>query len=515
MLRLCALIPCVAAVVVGCSPAVPGSAIPTPPTDIVYERSISDLQSAMSSGRTTSVQLVDGYLARIRAYDDGGPTLNSLIVVNPRAREEAAALDRERQSGRVRGPMHGIPVILKDNYSTTDLPTTGGSVALRGFVPSSEAFQVRKLRDAGAVILAKANMQELASGITNVSSLGGQTCNPYDPTKNPGGSSGGSGVAAAASFAAIAYGSDTCGSIRIPAAFNNLFGLRPTKGLVSITGIIPLSHTQDVAAPLARTVADLAAGLDAIVGPDPADPATRLLDTMMLTTFAASLDTTALRGARIGALTSYFGTDPEDAEAAAIARGALDRMRGQGAEVVDIVIPGLDSLVRGATVIDYEFKYDLQDFLAATAGAPVSSLAQILERGLFHSSVEASFRRREGAGTRDSEAYRTALARRDSVRRLVVRFMDENRLDAIAYPAIRRRPAPVGMAQGGSNCQLSAVSGLPALSMPAGFTTDSLPLGVELVGRPLADARLVAIAYDYEQAVRPRRPPRTTPALRQ
>jgi Asp-tRNA(Asn)/Glu-tRNA(Gln) amidotransferase A subunit family amidase len=499
---------------IACSPAAPGTAGPTPPADIVYERSIADLQAAMTSGRATSVQLVDAYLARIRAYDDSGPALNALILVNPSARDEAAALDRERRAGRVRGPLHGIPVILKDNYSTTDMATTAGSVALRGFVPSAEAFQVRKLRDAGAVILAKANMQELASGITNVSSLGGQTCNPYDPTKNPGGSSGGSGVAAAASFAAIAYGSDTCGSIRIPAAFNNVFGLRPTKGLVSITGIIPLSHTQDVAGPLARTVSDLAIGLDAIVGPDPADPATRLLETMMLTTFAASLDTTALRGARIGALTSYFGTEATDADAAAIVRGALDRMRGQGAEVVDITIPGLDSLVRGAGVIDFEFKYDLQDYLAATPGAPISTLAQILERGLFHSSVEASFRRREGAGTRDSEAYRTSLARRDSVRRLVVRFMDENRLDAIAYPPIRHRPASVGMTQAGSNCQLSAVSGLPALSMPGGFTADSLPLGIELLGRPLADARLVAMAYDYEQAVRPRRPPRTTPPLK-
>ena len=497
-----------------CTPAVQPAGPPPPRADIVYEASIPDLQAALTSGGATSAQLVDAYLARIQAYDDAGPALNSIILVNPRARTEAAVLDAERRAGRVRGPMHGIPVILKDNYSTTDMPTTAGSVALKGFVPSSEAFQVRKLRDAGAVILAKANMQELASGITNVSSLGGQTCNPYDPTKNPGGSSGGSGAAAAASFAAIAYGSDTCGSIRIPASFNNLFGLRPTKGLVSITGIIPLSHTQDVAGPLARTVTDLAIGLDAIVGPDPADPATRLLDTMMLTTFAASLDTTALRGARIGVLTSYFGTDTADAEVARIVRSALDRMRPQGAELVEITIPRLDTLVGAAGVIDFEFKYDLQDYLAATPGAPVSSLTQILERGLFHTSVEVSFRRREARGTRDSDAYRSALAHRDSVRRLVVRFMDENRLDAIAYPAIRRRPAPVGSGQSGSNCQLSAVSGLPALSMPAGFTADSLPIGLELLGRPLADGRLVAIAYDYEQAVRPRRPPRATPALR-
>jgi Asp-tRNA(Asn)/Glu-tRNA(Gln) amidotransferase A subunit family amidase len=413
----------------------------------------------------------------------------------------------------VRGPLHGIPIILKDNFATTDMPTTAGAVALRGLTPRRDAFQVTKLREAGAIILAKANMQELASGITNVSSLGGQTCNPYDPTKNPGGSSGGSGAAAAASFAALAWGSDTCGSIRIPSAFNNLFGLRPTKGLVSITGIVPLSHTQDVAGPLARTATDLAIGLDAIVGRDPQDPATAILDTATLPRFVQSLDTAALRGARLGVLTSYFGSDDADAEAARVVRAAIARLRAEGAEIVEIDIPGLDSLTRGASVIDFEFEPDLEDFLRENPGAAVSSLAEIIERNLHHPSVDVSFRRRERAGTRDSDAYRAALARRDAVRRAVVGLMDSERLDAILYPTIRRKPVTIPASQSGSTCTLSAVSGLPALSMPAGFTADSLPLGVELLGRPLADARLVAFAYDYEQAVRPRRPPRTTPPL--
>lgn len=481
--------------------------------DIVFEASITDLQAAMTAGRVTSVALVDAYLARIAAYDHSGPALNALLRLNPAARAEAAARDAERKAGRVRGPLHGIPIILKDNIGTADQPTTGGSIALAGFVPAQDAFIVRKLRDAGAIILAKSNLHELASGITTISSLGGQTCNPYDPLRNPGGSSGGSGAAVAASFAAIAYGTDTCGSIRIPSASNNLFGLRPTKGLTSIDGIIPLAHTQDVVGPLARTVMDLAIGLDAIVAPDPADTATSVLTGRPLPQFVTALDTTALRGARIGVLTSYLAPQPEDVEASVIIRAALARMQAQGAQIIDVTIPSLDSLVGRAGVIEFEFKYDFQDFMVRTPNAPVSSVAQILERGLYDVAIEPSLRRRDATGTRDSEAYRTALAFRAKTRDVVVGLLDAIRLDAIAYPTVRRKPALIGQTQPGANCQLSAVTGLPALSMPAGFTADSLPIGIELIGRPLADPRLLAFAYDYEQAAHPRRPPRTTPAL--
>ena len=232
----------------------------------VLEASIPDLQEAMADGRVTAVQLVDAYLARIGAYDQGGPALNSMIRLNLNARVQAAALDQERALRGARGPLHGIPIILKDNYDTADMPTSGGSIALAGSIPPDDAFQVRKLREAGVVILGKSNLHELALGITTISSVGGQTRNPYDPSRNPGGSSGGTGAAIAASFAAIGWGSDTCGSIRIPASHHNLFGLRPTKGLSSIDGIIPLSHTQDVGGPLARTAMDLAIGLDATIG---------------------------------------------------------------------------------------------------------------------------------------------------------------------------------------------------------------------------------------------------------
>lgn len=487
---------------------------PTAPRgDIVYEASITELQTAMAQGRTTSVALVDAYLARISAYDHAGPALNAMLRRNPSARTDAAAMDAERRAGKVRGPLHGIPIILKDNYGTIGMPTSAGSIALAGMQTPFDAFQVKKLRDAGAIILGKSTLHELASGITTISSITGQTCNPYDPDRNPGGSSGGSGAAVAASYAAIAWGSDTCGSIRIPAAVHNLFGLRPTKGLSSITGIVPLSHTQDVGGPIARTVMDLAIGLDATVGADPADSATKILTGVPLPRFVASLDSTSLRGKRIGVLTAHVGTELDDAEGTRVVRAALDKMKARGAEIVDIAIPELDGIIGGAGVIDYELKPDLLEYLAAVPGAPVKSLTELLDRGLFHTQLEVPLRRREANGTRMSDAYRTALGRRVTARNLVTSFLDENRLDAIAYPTMRRKPALINEPQRGANCQLSAVTGLPALTMPAGFTPDGLPIGLELLGRSLDDAKLVSMAYDYEQSVKPRRAPGTTPAL--
>ena len=479
----------------------------------VFEASIPDLQEAMEDGRVTAVQLVDAYLARISAYDQGGPALNSMIRLNPNARAQAAALDQERALRSTRGPLHGIPIILKDNYDTADLPTSGGSIALAGMIPPDDAFQVRKLREAGAVILGKSNLHELAMGITTISSVGGQTRNPYDPSRNPGGSSGGTGAAIAASFAAIGWGSDTCGSIRIPASHHNLFGLRPTKGLSSIDGIIPLSHTQDVGGPLARTAMDLAIGLDATIGADPADPATRILADGPLPRFVEGLDTEALQGARIGVLTALFGDAADDREHARIVRAALDSMSEAGAEIIDMEIPGLDSLLLGSSLIGLEFKWDLIDYLAATPGAPVSSLQDLLDRGLYHVRLEGTLRRRAGTEETDSAAYARALDKRAAARDAVVARMDELLLDALVYPTIRRRAARIGDPQGGSNCQLSATTGLPALSVPAGFSGLGLPTGLELLGRPLQDARLLALGFAFEQAVKPRRAPARTPPL--
>lgn len=479
----------------------------------VAERSVVELQEAMTRGEVTSRQLVDAYLARIEAYDRQGPAINALVSVNPRARAIADALDRERAAKGPRGPLHGIPIVVKDNYNTADMPTTGSTLGLAGFTPARDAFLVTRLREAGVVILGKTNLHELAAGITSISSLGGQTRNPYDPSRNAGGSSGGTGAAVAASFAAFGMGSDTCGSIRIPSSHANLVGLRGTAGLSSRDGIIPLSHTQDIGGPLARTALDLAMALDATVGPDPNDPATTAGDGRRPAGFRAALREDALQGARIGVLTAYFTGDGVDSDMTSTVRQALDEMKKAGAELVDVSVPGLDALTGASGLIPYEFKFDLIDYLAREPSAPVKSLADILDRGLYHAALEQTFRRRNAVEERDSEAYRKALAAREQLARVLTVLITAQRLDAIAYPTMRRRPAKLGEPQSGSTCQVSAQSGLPAISLPAGFTLDGLPAGLELLGLPWSDARLVSLAYAFERVSARRKAPLYTPPL--
>src|SRR5262245_52118583 len=311
----------------------------------VAEKSVRDLQSAMAAGQVTSERLVELYLARIAAYDQAGPRLNAVLHVNPNAAAVARALDQERKSRGIRGPLHGIPVLLKDNFETRDMPTTGGSLALRGVVPARDAFQVAKLRLAGAVLLGKVNLHELALGLTGVSSFGGQTLNPYDARRTPGGSSGGSGAAAAACFAAFTMGTDTSGSIRIPSSHNCLVGLRPSAGLSSRAGIIPFGHTQDTGGPMARSVEDVALVLDATVGYDPADPITQSSGGKVPRSYTTALQVGALKSARVGVLTEFFGAAPEDQEVALVVRAAIDEMKARGAATVDVVIPDLAKLV--------------------------------------------------------------------------------------------------------------------------------------------------------------------------
>jgi amidase len=487
------------------------TARPTVKTLEVFEASVLDLQRAMADGKTTSVQLVNAYLARIAAYETQGPELNAMIRLNPRARADAERLDQERRAGRVRGPLHGIPIVLKDNYDTFDLPTSGGLLAFAALQPKEDAFVVRRLREAGAVIIGKTNLHELAHGITSVSSLGGQTRNPYDPQRSPGGSSGGTGAAVAASFAAVGWGSDTCGSIRIPCAYNNLVGLRPTQGIVSRHGIMPLSHTQDIGGPLARTVMDLAIALDATVAIDSTDPAARPYLGRAMPRFTDSLSRTALKSARLATLTHFFADT--DQEIADTVRAAIRAMKDLGAEVIDLRIAGFDSLVAGTSVIPLEMKFDIDDYLAAHPGAPLKSFSEILSGGFYHEALEPRFRARDTMKVRDSEPYKRALAKQIALRERLVFLFDSLRLDAIVYPTMRQRPVFIDDAQPGGTCQLAAHSGLPAISMQAGFTADGLPIGIELMGRPLGDARLVALAYAFEQAGTRRRPPPTTPAL--
>lgn len=476
----------------------------------IVEASITDLQRALSNGEVTSVQLVQAYQDRITAYDQQGPQLNSIIRMNPAASEDAARLDAERQAGQLRGPLHGIPVVVKDNYNTRFMATTGGSVALADFIPNANATQVDKLLDAGAIIIAKTNLHEYAYGITTVSSLRGQTRNPYDPRRVPGGSSGGTAAAVAASFAAVGMGSDTCGSIRIPSAFNNLVGLRPSKGLSSIYGIMPLSHTQDVAGPLARTTRDLAIVLDVVSGFDARDPATALVQDRAVPGFEALLDSVAISQLRLGRLTSYFQS--ADGQVRRSAEQALDRLAAQGAQIIDVEIDNLGELVAASGVIGHEFKPDLNQYLTEFESGDMQDLADIVSQGLYHEAVQGALQRSQAA-TGDPDAYAAALAARQALRQAVEAVLEANNLDALVYPPIADMPVMIGSGQPGNNCSLSANAGLPALSMPVGFSSDGLPVGLELLGGLLQDAHLLAIGHAWEQFRLPRQTPFVTPPL--
>jgi amidase len=482
-----------------------------PPFDVM-EKSIAELVSAMDAGQVTSHALVQTYLDRIAAYDQQGPAINAVIAINPRALAEADALDRERAAGRRRGPLHGIPIVVKDNYDTADMPTTAASIALKGSMPEHDAFQVRKLRAAGAVIVAKTNLHEFARGITTISSLGGQTRNPYDPTRNPGGSSGGTGAAIAANFAAAGMGTDTCGSIRYPAAHNSLVGLRPTMGLSSRSGIVPLAHSQDVGGPLARTVADVAVILDATVGPDPDDPITARAAGHVPSTYRSSLDEAGLGGARIGMLLPLFGGESEDLRVGSVVRTAIHTMEARGARVVEVPVSDFPTEA-DVSVIRYEFKFDLNEYLRRTPNAPVRSLTEILDKGVYLKALDQAFRRSNDIATLDSDEYRSTIARQTQLRDLLLRLLNEHQLVALVYPTLRRTAAKIGEPQIGGNCAASAATGLPAITVPAGFADDGMPVGVEFLGRAFAEDDLLKLAYAFEQATHLRRAPALTPKL--
>jgi Asp-tRNA(Asn)/Glu-tRNA(Gln) amidotransferase A subunit family amidase len=506
---------CVILVMLTAALATIGAQTPGPRADAfdVVDKTITELQAAMTDGTITSRRLVEIYLARIAAYDTQGPALNAIVVSSPDALAAADRLDAERKAGQVRGPLHGIPVLVKDNYETVEMPTSAGSIALAGFHPRADAFQVKKLRDAGAVILAKTNMHELAAGIFTAGSRFGQTRNPYDLDRNPGGSSGGTGAAIAANFAAAGMGSDTCGSIRIPAAHNNLVGLRGTHGLSSRSGIVPLSSTQDIGGPLARTITDLAIMLDGTVGPDPADAVTRDAAAHIPASYRERLRADALKGARIGVVRALFGSAPEDQEVTAVVDRTLELLKKSGAELIDVVIPGLDELLGASSLINSEFKFDLADYLARHPDAPVKSLGEVLDKGLHHRALEATFRARNAPEKRETDQHRRAVIRREALRTAVTAVLEEHRLTALLYPTIRRKPARIGDGQAGSTCQLSAHTGLPALGLPAGWTDDGLPVGMDLLGPAWSEPSLLALGFSIEQLAKLRRPPFSTPAL--
>ena len=347
------------------------------------EATILETQAALAAGTITSEDLVRMYLARIDAFDKNGPAINAMIRLNPNALSEARALDAERRGKRARGPLHGVPILLKDNYDTFDMPTSAASLSLATSIPPDDGYLVRRLRDAGAISLGKTNMHEFAFGITTISSLGGQTLNPYDLRRNAGGSSGGTGAGVTANFAVVGMGSDTCGSIRIPSSHNSLVGLRVTQGLFSRDGIIPLALTQDVGGPLARTVEDIAVVLDETAGVDPNDPATQVAALHTPASYTNFLRTGRLRGARFGLMTDVLVTTPADQEVADVILSATRELESLGATVINVAIPNF-ATVSNTSVITMEFKENLDAYLAATPAAPFKTLQDIFNSGLFH-----------------------------------------------------------------------------------------------------------------------------------
>ena len=484
------------------------------------EATVAGVRRALRSGALTVRKLVGMSLERIEACDRKGPRLNAVITVNPNALKEAAALDaRFRKTGPA-GPLHGIPVLLKDNVNTKDMPTTGGSRSLEGYVPPRDATITKRLRDAGAVLLAKANLHEFAVWGETVSSILGQTLNPYDLTRTPGGSSGGTGAGLAAGYGILGIGTDTVNSIRSPASACSLVGIRPTIGLVSRDGIIPYSFTQDAAGPMARTVADAAAMLGVLAGYDPGDPATAWGIGHVERDYTRHLRKDGLRGKRIGVLRSFFGTRPIHEEVNAVTRKAIADCRRLGAVMVELSTPDLDSgaIVSDISVHLYDLRPDLDSYLGdPKAATPVQSLGAIIASGKYHPGIEKNIM--EAMALQRDAAYFERLAKRAKLQERVMALMAEQRLDALVFPHQKRPAVPVGESQVERNGSLGSVTGFPSIVVPGGFTRPTetaaigVPVGIEFLGRPWTEGLLIAIAYAYEQGTKNRRPPPTTPAL--
>jgi len=482
---------------------------------------ITTLQQLMQDGELTSVKLTRFYLQRIESIDRGEHGLNAIIELNPEALDIAAALDEERQAKGPRGLMHGIPVVLKANIDTGDqMATTAGSMALDGHRPAVDAFHVSRLREAGAVILAKANLSEWANfrstnSSSGWSSIGGQTNNPYGTGRNPCGSSSGSAVGVAASLTSVAVGTETNGSIVCPSSVNGIVGIKPSLGLVSRSGIIPIAHSQDTAGPMGRTVTDAAILLTAMVGRDPADPLAESFP-QVVPDYAANLSKDALQGARIGVLRTHSGAG-NDVRVDQIITDTIATLESLGAEVVDPVeidTEGMGSASR--TVLYYEFKADLNAYLQASA-APLQTMADIIAYNEEHADVVMPFFGQERMlaaqekGPLTDRDYLSALALSKQISQARINSTLETlNLDALIAPT--RGPAWMtdnvsgDHSSGISSSSLAAISGYASVTVPAGNIL-GLPIGVSFIGGNFSDARLIGYAYAFEQASQARQPP--------
>ncbi|HEY5760624.1 MAG TPA: amidase family protein [Steroidobacter sp.] len=507
--------------------------------------SIADLNHAYATGKLTSEKVVAAYLKRIEAYDKHGPTINAVITLNPNALKTAKALDAERKKGKVRGPLHGIPIVLKDNFDTFDLPTTAGSQLLEGSIPPDDAFVVKRLRDAGAIILAKVNMSEWAGGAgvygttdpelakkgavpNGFSSAGGQTRNPHDLSRGPAGSSGGTGAAIAAAFAQLGMGTDTGGSVRGPSSVNGLVGLKPTNGLLSRDGIVPLSLTFDTGGPMARNVYDLAVALGTMTGVDSADALTQTSAGKFETDYTRFLKPGALQGARIGIARDFMGRNEETDR---ITEAAIATLKKLGAEVVDDVrYPKYLLDVRQSlltTVMNADFKVQIGDYLATTGPKYPKSYADVVARSndpaTHYRSPEKAWGLQYNASVTIDQTDPVYVAAKEHglplIKSAMLAVFENYKLDAIVYPT---SPEPASLinppegqrtAGGGSATGFANLTGFPDLIVPAGMTSDGLPVTISFFGPAYTEAKLLGYGYDFEQATKARVLPKNTPPL--
>ena len=492
----------------------------------LVEATIGEVHEALTSGALTVRMLVEGYLARIEAYDRHGPKLNAIITINDDALAEADRLDLEfAASGRLSGPLHGVPLLVKDQVETAGIVTTFGSIAMDGYVPAEDATVVARLKEAGAVILAKTSMPDFATSWFSNSSKSGVTKNPYDLGRDPGGSSSGTGAGLAASLGLAGIGADTGGSIRVPASFNSLVGIRVTPGLISRRGVSALVAFLDTVGPMARTVRDAALLLDSMVGFDPDDEYTAAYITARPPArYSSALDADALRGARIGVLRQAFGAqaDPDCASVNSVIERALDVMAEAGATLVDVEIPALDAFMTSTSLYLTHSRHDLNRFLAGRPGIPYSTIESIVRDGKYHPALEWLEAMAEGPTTpADDPEYFPKMAEREKFQRAVVNAMARASVAVLVYPTVLVAAPTRADLEGGrwtvqafpTNTMIAPQAGLPATTVPAGGTAAGLPVGLEILGSPYGEPRVLSVAYAFEQIAHARIVPASTPEL--